>query len=137
MDLITDAIDVEDDVILAIAVDDASELADHDAATLNVALVRWCAWHTAIASASAASSLCGEAFGNNTPTIIRICTFSPWPAPTTVFFMTFGAYSATVSPALAGTSMAMPRACPSFKVAAALAFTNVASTAASCGWYCS
>jgi hypothetical protein len=40
MNLITDATDVEDDVILAIAVDDALELADHDAATLNTALVR-------------------------------------------------------------------------------------------------
>ena len=31
---------------------------------------------------------------------MRICAFSPWPAPTTVFFTTLGAYSATVSPAL-------------------------------------
>ena len=44
-----------------------------------------------------------------------------------------GAYSATASPALAGTSIAMPRAWPSFSVAAALVLTKVASTAASCG----
>ena len=30
---------------------------------------------------------------------MRICAFSPWPAPTTVFFTRLGAYSATVKPA--------------------------------------
>ena len=48
---------------------------------------------------------------------MRICTFSLWPAPTMVFFTRFGAYSATGRPASAGTSMAMPRACPSLRVA--------------------
>ena len=32
-----------------------------------------------------------------------------------VFFTRFGAYSATCTPAFAGTSSAMPRACPSFE----------------------
>ena len=64
---------------------------------------------------------------------MRICAFSPWPAPTIVFFTRLGAYSATVKPARAGTSMAMPRAWPSFRVAAALVLTKVCSTAASCG----
>ena len=40
MHLIADAADVEDDVVLAITVDDALELADHDAATFNNTLVR-------------------------------------------------------------------------------------------------
>ena len=44
-----------------------------------------------------------------------------------------GAYSATMTPAFAGTSSAMPRACPSFKVAVASRLTKVASTAASSG----
>ena len=88
-----------------------------------------------MASASAASSDSGAAFGSSTPIIMRICALSPWPAPTTVFFTKFGAYSATVSPARAGTSIATPRAWPSFKVAAAFAFTKVCSTAASCGVY--
>ena len=61
--------------------------------------------------------ICGSAFGSSTPIIMRICAFSPWPAPTTVFFTTLGAYSATISPACAGTSMAMPRAWPSLSVA--------------------
>ncbi len=55
---------------------------------------------TAIASASAASSLCGDAFGSSTPIIMRICALSPWPAPTIDFFTRFGAYSATLKPGL-------------------------------------
>ena len=43
---------------------------------------------------------------------MRICAFSAWPAPTIVFFTRFGAYSATDTPAFAGTSSAMPRAWP-------------------------
>ena len=50
-----------------------------------------------------------------------------------VFFTRFGAYSATLSPARAGISMAMPRAWPSLSVAAASLLTKVASTAASSG----
>ncbi len=46
-----------------------------------------------------------------------ICFFSPWPTPITAFLTAFGAYSATGNPARAGTSMAMPRAWPSFSVA--------------------
>ena len=52
---------------------------------------------------------------------MRICAFSAWPAPTIAFFTAFGAYSATGSPARAGTSMATPRAWPSFSVAAGVA----------------
>ena len=63
----------------------------------------------------------------------RICAFSQWPAPTMVFFTRFGAYSATGTPAFAGTSSAMPRAWPSFRVAVASLLTKVASTAASSG----
>ena len=102
-------------------------------ATFNTALVRWCACVTAIASASAASSDCGSAFGSSTPIIMRICAFSAWPAPTMVFFTRFGAYSATSRPAFAGTSIAMPRAWPSFSVATASRLTKVSSTAASSG----
>ena len=40
MHLISDAADVEDDVVLAVRIDDALELADHDAATFSTALVR-------------------------------------------------------------------------------------------------
>src|SRR5262249_41683250 len=77
---VTHAVDVENDVVLAVTVDDAFELADHArasaAATLSTRLRRRCAWHTAIASASAASSDCGSAFGSSTPIIMRICAFS-------------------------------------------------------------
>src|SRR4029079_18182357 len=117
MHLIADAAHVEDNEILAIAVDDALELADHRAVVLRSTLCRRCACVTAIASASAASSDCGSAFGSSTLTIMRICAFSQWPAPTMVFLTRLGAYSATESPAIAGTSMAMPRAWPSFSVA--------------------
>ena len=92
---IADAVDVDDDGVLAVAVDDALELADHRTATFSSTLARWCACVTAIASASAASSDCGSAFGSSTPIIMRICAFSAWPAPTMVFFTRFGAYSAT------------------------------------------
>ena len=51
----------------------------------------------------------------------RIWSLPAWPAPTTVFFTAFGAYSAIGSPSSAGTSMAMPRAWPSFSVAHAVA----------------
>jgi hypothetical protein len=40
MHLIADAVDVEDDVILAVGIDDALKLADHRAATFNSTLVR-------------------------------------------------------------------------------------------------
>src|SRR5215475_1321800 len=133
MHLIADAADVEDDEVLPVAVDNAFELPDHFACILSATLWRWCACVTAIASASAASSDCGSAFGSSTPIIMRICAFSQWPAPTIVFFTRFGAYSATVRPAIAGTSMATPRACPSLRVATASLFTKVASTAASSG----
>src|SRR5438477_599018 len=96
---VTDAADVDDDEVLAVAVDDAFELADHCAATLRRTLCRWCAWVTAIASASAASSFSGTAFGSSTPIIMRICALSQWPAPTMVFFTRLGAYSATMIPA--------------------------------------
>src|SRR5262249_53696302 len=124
MNLITDAIDVDDDGILTIGLDQAFELADHDANTFSTALCRWCACVTATASASAASSEAGSALGNKTPIIIRTCALSPWPAPTMLFFTRFGAYSATGTPALAGTTMAIPRAWPSFNVAAASLLTN-------------
>ena len=55
-----------------------------------------------MASASAASSDCGSAFGSSTPTINLICAFSAWPAPTMVFFTRFGAYSATLQACLGG-----------------------------------
>ena len=51
-----------------------------------------------MASASAASSVFGSAFGSSTPIIMRICAFSAWPAPTMVFFTRLGAYSATGRP---------------------------------------
>ena len=97
------------------------------------AVWRWCAWQMAMASASAASSLSNSARGRSTRTIALICAFSAWPAPTIAFLTAFGAYSATARPACAGTSSAMPRAWPSFSVAAASRLTKVCSTAASSG----
>src|SRR5262249_6183653 len=76
---IADAADIDDDEVLAMAVDDALELADHAVAILTTALCRWCAWQIAIASASAASCVRGSALGSSTPIIARICAFSPWP----------------------------------------------------------
>src|SRR5262249_9615427 len=130
---VTDAAHVDDDVVLAVGVDDPFEFADHWAAILASALCRWCAWVTATASASAGAPMSGEALGNRTPIIIRICAFSPWPAPTIVFFTRFGAYSATGTPALAGTKRAPPRARPGFGVAAASRLPKVAPAAASSG----
>src|SRR6266480_6819664 len=89
-----------------------------------------------MASASAASSVSGSAFGSSTPIIIRIWALSAWPAPTMVFFTRLGAYSATSSPACAAASRATPRAWPSFSVATASLLTKVASAAASCGANC-
>ncbi len=66
-----------------------------------------------------------SALGSSTPSIMRICALSPWPAPTIVFLMRFGAYSAISTPALAGTIRAMPRAWPSLRVAAAFLLTKV------------
>src|SRR5262249_60631591 len=130
---VTAAAPGEVDVVLAVGVDDPFELADHWAAILASALCRWCAWVTATASASAASSLSGEALGNRTPIIIRICAFSPWPAPTIVFFTRFRANSATGTPALARTKSATPTAWPSFRVAEASRLTKGASGAAPSG----
>ena len=59
MHQIADAVDVDNDGILAVAVDHAFELADHRAAPchrMSTMLCRWCACVTAMASASAASS---------------------------------------------------------------------------------
>ena len=77
--------------------------------------------------------LSGAARGRSRATMALICTLSPWPAPTTVFLMAFGAYSAMETPRSAGTSMAMPRAWPSFSVAEASRLTKVCSMAASTG----
>ena len=92
------------------------------------------AWVMAMASASAASALSGTARGRRRATMALIWPLSPWPAPTTVFFTAFGAYSA-IEHALSsdGTSMAMPRAWPSFNVAEASRLTKVCSMAASSG----
>ena len=62
-----------------------------------------------------------------------IWRFSPWPVPVTVFLTTLGGYSAITRPTSAGASSAMPRACPSFRVARASLLTKVSSMAASCG----
>ncbi len=61
------------------------------------------------------------------------CVLSARPCPTTAFFTMLLAYSATDSPAKAGTSRATARACPSFSVETALLLTKVSSTAASSG----
>src|SRR5215510_6173544 len=49
MHLVADTTDIKDHEVLAIAVDDAFELADHLAAILKTTLWRWCACVTAIA----------------------------------------------------------------------------------------
>ncbi|PWC77123.1 hypothetical protein TSH64_21805 [Azospirillum sp. TSH64] len=86
-----------------------------------------------MASASAAS---GEAIsqpGSSSRTIVWTCAFSARPWPTTAFLTMLLAYSATASPAWAGTSRATARACPSLSVETALLLTKVSSTAASSG----
>ena len=101
-------------------------------ASSSAQLREW-AWVMAMASASAASVLSGAARGSRHFTMARIWPLSPWPAPTTVFFTAFGAYSAIESPSSAGASIAMPRAWPSFSVAEASRLTKVCSIAASSG----
>jgi hypothetical protein len=86
-----------------------------------------------MASASAASGPTGSAPGSCIRTMWSICRLSAWPAPTTAFLMALGAYSATGIPAAAGTSIATPRACPSFSVPAPSRLTKVISIAAASG----
>src|SRR5712671_5142844 len=133
--LIADTADVEDHIILAVRVDQSFEFADHIPTTFSrsMALARWCACVMAMASASAASGDFGSALGSRIFNIIRTWFLSACPAPTTVFFTWFGAYSATEIPNIAGASIATPRAWPSFSVATPSLLTKVCSTAASAG----
>ena len=131
---VADAVHVDDDVVLAVSVDDALELADHRIATFsNSARAMMRVRHRdgervggvlGLAdrpSAAARRSSSGSAPSRRGPR--RRSFSSPGSArirrPTT--------------PAFAGTSSAMPRACPSFRVATASRLTKVASTAASSG----
>ena len=98
-----------------------------------VQVLRWWAWQIATASASAASAVAMAQPGSSTRTIVCTCTLSARPAPTTAFFTMLLVYSATGSPACAGTSSDTARACPSFSVETALVLTKVSSTAASSG----
>src|ERR1700733_8350452 len=112
-DDIADAIDAENQRVLVDRIDQALQLADH-AAPLARARRCW-AWVIATASASAAS---GEAIwqaGSSIFSIIAICAFYAWPAPTIVFLTTLAAYSATSRPSKAGAASAIPRACPSLR----------------------
>src|SRR6202000_3215085 len=80
MHLIADAADIEDHVVLAVAVDQALEFADHSPTTFSfiAVLPRWCACVMAIASASAASADFGSAFGSRIFSIIAIWFLSAW-----------------------------------------------------------
>src|SRR6185369_6889094 len=104
MHLIADAADIEDDIILAVGIDQALQFADHAPATFSRSstLPRWWAWVMAMASASAASADFGSALGSRIFSITAIWFLSACPAPTTVFFTWFGAYSATDMPNIAG-----------------------------------
>lgn len=64
------------------------------------------------ASASAASSCAGSASPSIRWIIAPTWDFSARPLPVTERFTTAGGYSTTVSPALAASSIATPRACP-------------------------
>src|SRR5690606_12272125 len=133
---IAHTIHIDDAVIVTDLIDKTLQLTNHAADSLarrHAGDCRWCAWQIAMAIASAASSVSKLAFGSKTFTIMWICFLSPWPTPITDFFTALGAYSATRRPARAGTSIAMPLACPSFSVAVASLLTKVDSTAASCG----
>src|SRR4029077_6845271 len=110
---IADAIHVDDQSRGSNLVEASGELADHGAllaasatAASSLRQERQWAWVMAMASASAASALSGAARGKSRGPIALIWTLSPWPAPTTVFLMAFGAYSAMVTPRSDGTSMA-------------------------------
>src|SRR4029079_3272304 len=138
--LVSYAADIENDCVERDRVEPAGELANHGVALAPCATdaaslvhVREWAWVMAMARASAASALAGAARGRRHFTMARICTLSPCPAPITVFFTAFGAYSAITSPDKAGTSSAIPRAWPSLSVADASRLTKVCSTAASLG----
>ncbi len=92
------------------------------------------AWVIATASASAASGLAASALGSSTFSMAcRSAAFRHGPCPSMVFLTRLAAYSATGSPASAGTTSAMPRACPSFSVPCGSRLTKVSSTAASSG----
>ena len=79
----------------------------------------------------------GPAVGKRRRIMKPTCSFSALPVPTTAFFTTLAAYSATGRPARAGTSRAMARAWPSFSALWALLFMKVSSTAASTGRWAS
>ena len=124
--LVAHAADIDDRRVERHRIEPTGELSDHGAASVTNAASsrrqeRECAWVMAMASASAASALSKDARGKRHLTMALIWPLSPWPAPTTVFFTAFGAYSAITNPDSAGTNSAMPRAWPSFKVAARVA----------------
>src|SRR5262245_35126673 len=137
--LVAHAARIDDDRAGRDGIEYAGELPDHHAAPSCESAAskrrqeREWAWVMAMASASAASALSKVARGKRQRTMARICVLSPWPLPTTVFFTAVGAYSAIASPESAGTRRAIPRAWPSFSVAAASRLTKVCSMAASTG----
>src|ERR1700709_1882086 len=111
---IADAADVEDAVILGEAVDEAGQLADHDAiaTSIRARVPARCACAMAQASASAASACSTRQVGNRRRTIAWTCSFCAWPTPTTDFLIWLGAYSAISRPACAAASSATARAWP-------------------------
>src|SRR5205085_9307401 len=76
--------------------------------------VRAWAWAMATARASAESLAVLPAVGSRRAIIQPTWALSAEPVPTTAFFTTVAAYSATSRPARAGTIIAMARAWPSF-----------------------
>src|SRR2546425_9306060 len=72
---------------------------------------------SATATPSAASAGLGASLSRSSRATMRpTCALGAPPAPTTVFLMVAGAYSAIVSPACAAARRTTPRACPSTRV---------------------
>ena len=130
---VADAVHVDDDEVLAVAVDDALELADHrappsaarsrdDAHASPRSRARRRRPRTADRPWAAARRSSGGSAPSRRGRRRRSSSSPGWAR-----------IRRRCTPAFAGTSSAMPRACPSLSVAVASRLTKVASTAASSG----
>src|SRR5947208_141422 len=141
LQLVSEPADVDRELRGRLGGDRATQRADHRPACLrrappccaSVPSRRACAWHTATASASAASAPGRSASPSSVRIICATWNFSAAPEPTTASLMARGAYSNTGT-ASGMAHSAAPRACPSFKALSALRLTNTRSTATSAGW---
>src|SRR5580658_998204 len=139
LDLVAEAADLDRQLRRGLGGDPAAQRADHRRALASGAACcassatrRACAWHTATASASAASAPGRSVSASSTRIMCATWNFSAAPEPTTASLTARAAYSNTGTPAGMAHSAA-PRACPSLSALSGLRLTNTRSTATSAG----